>query len=83
MSYPLQPDWWLLVRVDHQLHLYQLGPVDGEELGGVIGERTAALGVPADWWDRQAEGWEVSLSLGEPHPSLMASAVVLVRLGDA
>ncbi|MFI6270740.1 hypothetical protein [Micromonospora zamorensis] len=82
MSDPIQPDWWLMVRVDHQLHLYQLGPVEGDAMGEAIDERTAALGVPSDWWDRQAEGWGVALSLGEPHQSLVDSAVVVVRLGD-
>ena len=80
MSTPVEPDWWLMVRVAHLLHLYQLGPIDGDDLGTVIAGYTTALGVPPDWWDRQAEGWEVALSLGEPHPSLLESAVEVVRL---
>ncbi len=77
-------DWWLIIRVPGgELHLYQLGDVSGDQQAAAVAVQAAKHGVPDDWWPRKDEGWDQSLTMGEPHPSLLAQATTVTRLsGD-
>ena len=75
-------DWWLIIRTPEGLHLYQLGDVDGEAQAEAVELRAEQHSVPDDWWSRKNEGWDRSLGTGEPHPSLLAQATTVTRLGD-
>jgi hypothetical protein len=75
--------WWLIIRTPDGMHIYELGEVDGEDLSAAIMARAAEVGVPDDWYARPEEGWELSLTAGEPHPSVMEQATTVTRLEGA
>jgi hypothetical protein len=75
-------DWWLIIRVPGELHLYQLGDVNGDAQAASVDERSAQHRLPEDWWERRDEGWDRSLGTGEPHPSLLAQATTVTRLPE-
>lgn len=69
--------WYALIRTPAPaVHLFELGEV--EDPGPVWGQRRegicAELGVPDEWIN--VPGWDVSLLEGEPHPSLLAVAIL-------
>lgn len=48
-------------------------------VGEVIAGNHARLGFPTEWWTRAAEGWDSSVSHGEPHEKTLAAAVAVHR----
>ncbi|MFI6266165.1 hypothetical protein [Micromonospora sp. NPDC051006] len=86
MTDPTEPepiDWWLIVRIPDEMHLYQLGMVTVDELPPLIKARSDEHGVPENWWDDPGSGFEVALAQGEPHPKLIAQATTVTRLEGA
>jgi hypothetical protein len=74
--------WWLIIGVPGAVHLYELGDLEGDALDAAVADRSAQHEVPDDWWARKDEGWDRSLTMGEPHPKLLARATTVTRLED-
>lgn len=81
-------DWWLIVHTPTGVRCWPIGDPDPVEREALINAGRVLAGVAADeLWagDDEDSGWVVSLSPGEPHPTLLAQAAVgtLDDLGKA
>jgi len=70
--------WHLIIRTpDGQVHVWPVWTEDEEPDESLIHAARTAVGFPAsDDWILDQSGWDLQLSLDEPHPMLMRGAVV-------
>lgn len=75
--------WFLIVRAPDGMHVFWCGPYDtsgpdadaaATALGALVETYKVELGVPADHVDNP--DWDLSLSMGMPHPTLLARATL-------
>lgn len=64
---------WLIIHHDGQTHVWELGTVDADRCGDLAVRARKLIGMPAD--DSAPVG-AVSVAPGEPHPRLLARAIV-------
>lgn len=62
--------WYLIVVTPTGTHVYPVVPADDAGRAAAVSAARRTHSVPAD--DVDAAGWDLSLSQGEPHPSLLA-----------
>ncbi|MDP9799340.1 hypothetical protein J2S43_007852 [Catenuloplanes nepalensis] len=68
--------WWAIVATPEGLHAFELGDVTAEEVSARLATIRAELAVPEDWYLDEARRWDVQVSPGDPHPSLLERATV-------
>lgn len=82
-------DWWLIVQTPSGLHLWNLGRPADEQRDDLILRARTHIGFPAgDALLPGAGNWDLALSPGEPHGTLLHRATVhdladLARVPDA
>lgn len=72
-------DWWLIVRIGDVFHCWLVGDTSDENRTAELIDRARiAVGFPAgdDWILEEERRNAVQLTLGDPHPVLMAQATV-------
>lgn len=67
-------DWWLIITADGAVHAYRLGDPDDDTRHNLVERANIAHNIPHGWLNQP--GWDVQLTDGQPHPSLLARATV-------
>lgn len=72
-------NWWLIIRTPEGAHAWPVWGEDDQPDEALINAARVATGFPAhDQWT-EGSGYDVQLTLGDPHPTLLEQAAVGTR----
>lgn len=67
-------DVYVIVITPSDKHVYELGDIASHlDLAEKLQEIRTTLGVPQETYNT---GWDLAVTYGEPHPTLMATAII-------
>jgi hypothetical protein len=74
---PARVIWWLIIKTPQAVHCWNIGNPDDLGRDDLLDRARVASGFPAsDDWISNGSGYDLQITYGEPHPSLLERATV-------